>query len=72
MRKGPRHLAGPFFNPKRLVRARRLLNLGAVARPEGVKGARQVDALVGVRAKEVALPLNQGGSEALAAKTVEV
>ena len=54
------------------MRARRLLNLGAVAGPEGVEGARQVDALVGVRTKEVALTLNQGGSEALAAKTIEV
>ena len=57
---------------EQLVRAWCLLHLGAVARPKRVEGTRQVDALVGVRTEEVALTLNQGGSEALAAKTVEV
>ena len=47
-------------------------DLGAVARPEGVEGAGLVDALVGVRAEEVALALDEGGGEALGAEAVVV
>jgi hypothetical protein len=47
-------------------------DLGAVARPEGVEGAGLVDALVGVRAEEVALALYQGGGQPLGADAVVV
>ena len=47
-------------------------DLGAVARPQGVEGAGLVDALVGVRAEEVALALHEGGGEALGAEAVVV
>ena len=46
------------------------LGLGAVARPQGVEGALLVDALVGVRAEEVALTLDEGGGRS--ARTVVV
>jgi hypothetical protein len=44
----------------RLVGAWRLLNLGAVSRPEGVERSIHVNTLVGVSTEEVALTLNQG------------
>ena len=47
-------------------------DLGAVARPQGVEGALLVDALVGVRAEEVALALHQGGGQPVGAEAVVV
>ena len=47
-------------------------NLGAIARPLGVEGARLVDALVGVSPEEVALALDYGGGQAVSTQSVVV
>ena len=54
---------GTFRRPPRMS----ALDLGAVARPQGVERALAVDPVVGVRAEEVALALDQGGRQALGA-----
>ena len=54
-----------WWGARRLVGGALGLDLGAVAGPEGVEDALLVDALVGVRAEEVALALHEGGGQAL-------
>src|SRR5690606_20145414 len=47
-------------------------DLAAVPRPQGVEGALAVDAAVGVRAEEVALPLHERGRQPVGAQPVVV